>query len=96
MIDRRLMILSAGEIPQRPGRWGQFHTFKIDGPFGGRLTAGAVFELRGGEWVCVDAVPAIDWMVGRRGADVKRIIELPRQRWNGWRYRWASRWELSS
>ena len=64
-------------------------------PLDGRDYAGAVFEQRDGTWLCVCAVPVLDWMVGLAGAEVKRKLELPKNAWR-WRYAWARRFEVAA
>lgn len=88
--DTRLLIVAARHEPA--AEQGQRNPPE---PLDGRDFAGAVFERDGDAWRCARAVPVLDWMVGLAGAEVKRKLELPKNAWR-WRYRWASRFEVTA
>ncbi len=88
--ETRLLIVAARHEPA--AEQGQRNPPE---PLDGRDTAGAIFERQVATWLCVRAVPVLDWMVGLTGAEVKRKLELPKNAWR-WRYAWAKRFEVTA
>lgn len=45
--------------------------------------AGARFEKRGDQWVCVEAAPIIDWMRKKKPKDIGAYLRYKR-----WKFEW--------
>lgn len=97
----RLLIVWTGSVRSGAGPNGRWPRFRGGWP-DGRVTSVAVFAKTERGWECVRAGKWLEWFVGTPMANIQAFLDPngeaqknARRKGMGWRYAWASRFEVA-